>query len=406
MIPMADGKVVGPFDRTRDVNVIMTVVHPQPVKGLGNLCIFNKAEAATLAPTKSATSQDKTASGDKQTDATTSQSSTSTSRAFSKELSNTDRMNGLLSRKVDSATGAVYREYKNLDAVEVDYPTDTPVYKKAAAYFAQDNHSDKIAVMDYPDGKIEDSLKDFWTFDWTFGIFSTDVLNDETVLVSNIFEANQDHFLVLQTDDLEEFNKYHGQNFTIGLKHDTVEPMSAAFVGAIATLPVGQTDWKFKTLKGITPDEVTTQERSGIDSAHAIGYIISDGLPETSEGFSLSGEYIDLLHGEIFVKTYVASDLVNLLHKNEKLSYDESGVGMVKSTVEMRLLDCFNRGIIAERGNTGKGDYEVTSTPAAGQSKEDKSKRHYGGVGFTYRASSSIHTLTINGTVESDTILS
>ncbi|RVU70037.1 DUF3383 family protein [Lactobacillus xujianguonis] len=415
---MADGKVVGPFEHTRDVNVIMTVVHPRPVIGLGNLLILNLAEAATLNKTKpkdvAPASADDTPQGSqpKNNDSTNTQAgsndqgSAPKSRAFSNVLSNSDRMNGLLLRKVDTATGSMYREYSNLDAVEVDYAKGTPVYKKAAAYFAQDNHSDRVAVLDYPKDKLEDSLKNFWTFNWTFAIFSENKFSDETVLASNIFEANQDHFLVLQTDDLGTFNPYYGQNFTIGLDHDLDEPMDAAFVGAIATLPVGSTTWKFKALKGITPDEVTVAERAGMDSAHTIGYIISDGRPETSEGFTLSGEYIDLLHGEIWVKTYVGSDLVDLLHKNNKIPYDAEGIRMIKSTIESRLLDAYNRGIIQEIGETGKGDYVVTTTPREEQSLQDKSKRHYGGASFTYHASSAIHTITVNGVVNSDTIMS
>lgn len=157
MIPMGNGKVVGPFDRVRDVNVITAVAHPQAVKGLGNLAIFNKAAAAVLKKDTSVVKTDRSTTDTKTADNTNTDKGSDTTktsdRAFSNELSNEDRMNGILLRKVDEATGAVYREYKNLDAVEVDYPADTAVYKKAAAYFAQDNHSDRVAVLDYVDGK-------------------------------------------------------------------------------------------------------------------------------------------------------------------------------------------------------------------------------------------------------------
>lgn len=415
MIPMKDGKVIAPFDRVRDVNVITTIVHPQSVQGLGNMVILNKAAAAKLATNAPAAQSDNTPVKDDKAHAsggttdkpnnTTPAPTPASDRSFSDELTNDDRMNGLLSRKVDQATGALYREYKNLDAVETDYDSNTAVYKKAAAYFAQDNHSDRVAVLDYVDGKLEDSLKDFWNFNWTFAIFADNSIGDETILASNIFEANEDHFLVLQTDDLGKFNLYYGQNYTIGLKHSLAEPMDAAFVGAIANLPVGPTTWKFKTLKGITADNVTTQERSGIDNAHAIAYIISDGLPETSEGFTMSGEFIDILHGKIWTTARISNDLVDLLHKMSKIPYDNSGIGMVKSSVEASLLAARDQGIIANT-NTGKGDYTVTATDRDAQSKDDLSKRHYAGITFSYRPTSAIHTITINGVVRSDTILS
>ena len=43
--------VVAPFERVKDVNVIMTILHPQPLIGLGNLLLVNKVDKpATLKP--------------------------------------------------------------------------------------------------------------------------------------------------------------------------------------------------------------------------------------------------------------------------------------------------------------------------------------------------------------------
>ena len=129
---------VAPYDRPMDVNVVMTVLRPQPVKDLGNILLLN------------ATSADPNAGG-----------------TLSDTLNSTDILNGLLLRKTDKTTGSIYREYKNLDAVAVDYKEGTPVYKKASAYFAQSNHSDRIAVLDYNKSKAYEALKAFWYFNWT-----------------------------------------------------------------------------------------------------------------------------------------------------------------------------------------------------------------------------------------------
>lgn len=391
-IAMANGQVISAFDKNTDVNVITSIVHPQVVKGLGNLVILNKVtEKATLATTSTDTPKEGTPT---------------TGRAFSNELTITDHMNGILLRKVDTATGAVYREYKNIDAVVTDYSKDTAVYKKAQAYFAQDKHSDRIAVLDYIEDQAQDTLKDFWTFNWTFAILAENELSDTTVLLSNIFEANKDHFLVLQSSGPTDFNKYYGQNYTIGLAHNPNEPMDAAFIGAIANLPVGETTWKFKTLNGITADNFTSTEIDGLNNAHVLAYVVRDGLPEVSEGFTLSGEFIDLLHGELWIKTNVADKLVKLLRNNDKIPYDHNGIAIVQSTIEGVMLEGYHRGIIAERGETGKGNYTVTVSPKEDQSAEDLSRRHYGGASYRYHASSAIHTLTVNGVIDSDTIMS
>ena len=377
---------VAPYDRPMDVNVIMTVLHPQPIKGLGNILLLNATTAATNGDS---------AGKDGKTPAQT----------LPDTLSNTDRLNGLLLRKTDPATGAIYREYKNLDAVAVDYKEESAVYKKATAYFAQPKHSDRLAVLDYDKSRAYDSLKAFWYFNWTFGVCVDNTIDDSTVQLSNIFEVNKDHFLVLQTEDLSKYTQMMGQNYTIGLKHDLNEPMDAAFVGGIALNDVGSITWKFKQLEGITPENLTSQELAGINNIHAIAYEEMMGKGQTSEGTTLSGEYIDLLHGVMWVQTECQSRLQKLLQDNGKIPYEARGIAMINATITDVLNEAYQKGIIATDDTTGRAMFSVTTTPRSEQSREDLSARHYGGVSFEYHASSAIHTVTVNGTVDSDTII-
>lgn len=381
---------VAPYDRPMDVNVVMTVLHPQPIKGLGNILLLN---ATTVAANSDSTGKD-----DKSAQKTPA-------KTLPDALSNTDRLNGLLLRKTDPATGAIYREYKNLDAVAVDYPEGSAVYKKATAYFAQSKHSDRIAILDYDKSKAYDSLKAFWYFNWTFGVCVDNTIDQSTTQLSNIFEVNKDHFLVLQTDDLSKFTEMSGQNYTIGLKHDLNEAMDAAFVGAIALFDVGQTTWKFKSLQGITPDNLTSQELAGINNIHAIAYEEMMGRGQTSEGTTLSGEYIDLLHGVMWVQTTCQSRLQKLLQDNGKIPYEAQGIAMIRSVITQVLNEAHDKEIIMTDEHSGSGMFTVTTTPRSQQSREDLSARHYGGVSFEYHASSAIHTITVNGTVDSDTIM-
>ena len=329
---------VAPYDRVLDVSVVMTVIRPRPVVGLGNLLILNPKT-----PAQPADGQTQPAS-------------------LSDKLSDTDRMNGILMRKTDTATGAIYREYKNVDAVAVDYPEKSDVWNKASTYFAQSNHSDRVAVLDYDPAKTYDALKAFWYFNWTFAIQAVSKLDQSTVDLSNIFERNQDHFLVLQTNDISEYDNYFGQNYTIGLKHDIAEAMDAALVGANATLTVGSITWKFKELVGITPELLTSNELSGINRCKAIAYVEVNNRGETSEGWTLSGEYIDVLHGILWVKTNVQGKLENFLQENGKVPYEQRGITQLSGVVTQVLEEAYEQGIILTDPITGKGDYSVDTT--------------------------------------------
>lgn len=375
------GSTIKAYDRISDVDVIMSVIRPQMAVGLGNLLLIN--------------SQAKPVESGANTQAQT----------LSDTLTSEEIENGLLLRKTDKNTGAVYREYKNLDAVKIDYTDNEAILMKAESYFTQDNHSDRIAILDLPAGKEQEALGAFWFFNWTFAIRAKSD-DDKAALttLSNIFEANKDHFLVIQTNDVSLLNGLQGQNYTIGLKHDLSEPMDAAFVGAIATLPVGSTTWKFKTLQGISPESLTANELNSINKVNAIAYTTVFGKDQTTEGKSLSGEYIDTLHGIIWVKNEMQAQLEKLLQSNNKLPYDQTGINMVLATATQVLTKAFEKGIILTDDN-GKADYTVSATPRQQQSAQDLSDRHYGGLSFTYHASGAIHSLTIHGSVNSDTIL-
>lgn len=455
---MVDSKTtIAPYDRISDVNVIMTVVHPKPVVGLGNLLILNavtgsestnkKPDAPTIGDNGTKTQPTQPDGNDQSTQPTDKKESgsdteskddgsqktsvsdakfqtvnvkslmsslaekktdTPSQKALPDESSNEGRLNGLLMRKTDPATGAMYREYKNLDAVAVDYKEDTDVWKKASAYFAQDYHSDRVAVLDYDPSKAYDALKAFWYFNWTFACLSksTNDPSDFEALktLSNIFEVNKDHFLVLQTTNLQLYVELTGQNYTIGLEHDIDQAMDTAFVGAIATRQIGATTWKFKELHGIQTEKLTTQELAGINNVHAIAYTEVRGRGETTEGWVLSGEYIDLLHGVLWVQTEMSGQLEDLLQTNSKIPYDQSGINMISGVASRVLEEATQMGIVLT-DDKGKGVYTVTATPREDQSAQDLSARHYGGMNFVYHAGSAVHTITVHGTVNSDTII-
>lgn len=373
-------ETVSAYQRFSDVDVIMDVVRPTRIVGLGNVLILNPNTAQMTNTTNT---------GEKNADGLTS----------------ADYENGVLLRKTDAKSGASYVEYASADAVGYDYGETGDIYNKAQAYFAQANPSDRIAVLTYDPAKVYDALEAFWYFNWTFAVQVTSKIDDASLSLSNIFEANKDHFLVLQSADPSVYANYKGQNYTIGLVHDLSEPMDTALLGSTALLTVGSTTWKFRNLVGITPDLLTVNELKGINEYYAIAYVEVAGQGETSEGTALSGEYIDTLHGILWVKNEMQNRLEKLLQNNNKIPYEQSGINMISGVATQVLQQAYEQGIIMTNETNGKGDFTVTATPRSAQSRDDLSKRHYDGLSFTYHASGAIHTITVHGTVNSDTIL-
>lgn len=365
------------YDRISDVDVIMSTINPQPRVGLGNMLVIN----ALPAPTQGETPE-----------------------TLSDTLTEEEIRDGLMLRKTDKATGAIYREYRNLEAVKTDYSANADVVAKAESYFAQENHSDRIAIVDLPNGKEVEALGAFWYFNWTFGILAKSDDNKQLLTtISNIFETNQDHLFVYETHDPLVYQALQGQGFTISLYHDVAEPMAAPFVGENATKEVGSITWKFKHLNGVTPESLTVNELKTINKGNAIAYTTVLGRDQTTEGKVASGEYIDTVHGIIWVKNEMQSRLQKLMQENDKVPYNQTGINMILAVATGVLNQAFEQGIIQADAN-GKPDFTITAKPREEQSEQDLSDRRYGGIAFNYHASGAVHSLVIHGEINSDTI--
>lgn len=359
--------------RVSDVVVKLTVASPTAVTGLGNLMIITQTGASVPA---NATAND-----------------------------------GLLTSITDSNTKSAFKTYASLDVLAKDYPSGTGVYEKAAAYFDQENASDRISVMSYASGKAEDSLRAFWNQDWTFAVWdgngSTDTasatLADQTT-AATLFEAQEDHILVLQREQASDLASMAvGNDYTIGCVHSLSEPMDAALVGACASLTVGSITWKFKELHDVSPEDLTAGQVTAITAAHCIAYANVHGRAQTTEGTVLSGEYIDEIHGEIWVKNNLEANLESLLQSNPKVPYDATGIAMIQGVVTSTLQTATDQGIVLLNDN-GKGDFTVSATSRSAQSATDLSSRRYAGCTFRYTPSGAVHTVEVNGVVDSTTV--
>ena len=368
------------FSRVSDVTVKLAVSSPAAVTGLGNVMII-AAQATTTTTT------------------TTTAGAATTGNATGGATVD----DGVITSITDSTSGAVFKTYPTLDVLAKDFDSSTNVYKKAKTYFDQENPSDRISVLTYQSGKATDALGAFWNADWTFAVLADN--KDTNILdIANVFEANEDHLLVIQVENASDLATYKSLNYTIGCVHKNDEAMDAALLGRCASLTVGSITWKFKDLKDITPQNVTAGEKAAIDAAHGIAYITVHGKNQTSEGFVLAGEYIDEIHGEIWVKNTMESTLENLLQVNDKVPYDAAGIAMVQGAVNAVLQTATDQGIVLT-DKDGKGQFSVAATDRLAQSAADLSARKYAGCSFTYKPSAAIHTVEVNGTVDSSTIL-
>lgn len=327
-----------------DITVTIDVEHPAPVIGLGRIAIFTPADVGVTEPS--------------------------------------------------------YKEYTSLEALKVDFAEDTEVYKNAKANLDQQNAAEKFSVLTYVAAQTDAALDKFFDKEWNFALMPGATEADKLAVANKIL-SNKFKFLVNQTSDLATLVPFGTNRRVINFYHTNEgEYLASAVLGDVANLTVGKATWKFrKNLIGITPIDIDRGKLSEIHAAGANAYVMKAGIPSTSEGLTASGEYIDNVHGEDWIKANTESSLQNILLENDKVSFDSAGFALVNAGLTSVFEQATKNGIVAKNeDNTGKYTIaipEITDVPV-----QDRIDRILNNLNPSYVPDGAIHEMTVHVTAK------
>ncbi|ADF83474.1 tail sheath [Lactobacillus phage LBR48] len=224
--------------------------------------------------------------------------------------------------------------YSSLDALEIDYAEGTDIYKVAAAYYAQPNAGTTIEVITYTKsttdtetkattGGISAAAAAYFFSAWHFAVVIGDNDADQLEL-SNYIEEQNFKFLVAEFPTPDAAKAYTNKR-TINLIHKaTTDNFPVAFLGRVANQTVGSVTWKGKgDLVGVEVDDLSYPEYAAIEAAHGICYVVKGTKAVSSNGWTASGDWIDVLHGSDWVKVNIESSLQDLLNTQDKITFDD-----------------------------------------------------------------------------------
>lgn len=172
-----------------------------------------------------------------------------------------------------------------------------------------------------------------------------------------------------------------------------------ALIAKCSSKPVGSYTYKNQVLKGVYPDEALT--KSELDKYHENNvntFVKKAGYNVTSEGVCLNGEYIDIMDSRDWLITQIQYQEQQALIVNDKIPYDNTGIGMLESICVNVLQAAFENGIVATDDN-GEGAYTVNFKPRSETKASDREKRKYVEGNFSFELAGAIHALVINGTI-------
>lgn len=178
----------------------------------------------------------------------------------------------------------------------------------------------------------------------------------------------------------------------------------AAWMGVCFTFDPGEETWKFKTLSGITADNLTSTQRSAAQGKDCNLYVNVGGIDMTQEGVMSSGEYIDVIRGVFWVEARMSERIFSKLVNLPKIPFTNDGIAIVEAEVRAVLengirVKLLSNDPLPDNERNDKSPYRIIAPKVNEISTNDKATRLLPDVKFVARLAGAIHKITINGIV-------
>ena len=302
------------------------------------------------------------------------------------------------------------RSYGSLKELEDDgWESTDAVYKMANAIFAQNPSVSRVVVgrADSGDETVAASLAAIQAEDnsW-YGLAVDQTFASDVSSIAAWVEANKKVGFYWTTDpdvvdatkntDIASVLKGMAYDRAVVIWHPTpttgVDYPDAAWMGEGFPYEPGSSTWAYKTLKGITPDNVAGKETT-LQNKNCNYYSEVGGVNITQEGKVASGEWIDIIIGTDWIEARLRESVYSAFVNNRKIPYDDTGIAVIEGLVKGVLNEAASKGIL-------QADSIVVTVPKyADIPTADKIARKLPDVNFTALYQGAIHRTTINGTI-------
>jgi hypothetical protein len=171
---------------------------------------------------------------------------------------------------------------------------------------------------------------------------------------------------------------------------------AAAWMGGMLPTDPGAGTWIYRTLAGITVDALTGGQATNADTKRANHYTNLGGINVTRQGYSSSGEFLDVTHFVDFlfarIQETIFAALAQASASGKKIPYTDAGVDVVRGLI----LSVLTRGI--QQGGLAADPAPVVTAPKVTDvDPADRAARILPDVNFTATLAGAIHKLQIEG---------
>lgn len=177
-----------------------------------------------------------------------------------------------------------------------------------------------------------------------------------------------------------------------------------AWVGRVAPTTPGKATWKFKRLRGVNPVKLKTQHRTNLrnKACNCYTYLVGKALPQTWEGQTADGNFIDATRGDDWVDDDMKKGIAEVLAGNDIVPMSDAGINMIEAPMRATLDRAVANGIYLGEGvdEDGISLAPTISVPKIGQiTNADKAQRLLPDMKWSAHRSNAVHKVKTTGTV-------
>ena len=303
------------------------------------------------------------------------------------------------------------RSYGDLNALADDgWAESDAVYKMAQAIFAQNPCVSRIVVgrIDSDDLDMAASMAAIQAEDnsW-YGVVIDQALASSQQALAAWVEANK-RFAIMWTSDSDTYDATKDTDLASFLNAATYDRTAvifhtapaagddypdAAWMGEGFPYAPGSSTWAYKTLKGVTKDNITPTKETVLSSKNCNYYSEVGGVNITQEGKVASGEWIDIIIGTDWLEARLREAVFAAFVNNRKVPFEDDGITVVQGLVKGVLMEGADAGILQ------KDSISVTVPKYKDVPQADRVGRFLPDVKFTALYQGAIHRTKISGTI-------
>ena len=163
----------------------------------------------------------------------------------------------------------------------------------------------------------------------------------------------------------------------------------------------GTETWHMKEHATIVPSALSTDQKKKLDEQHINTFLRYAGANITIGGYTLAGEWIDVIRFRDWLKSEMQINVFNALKVNRKVPFTDDGIGLIEGKMEETLKRGQDIGGIApteyDADDNEIPGYTVTVPRASDLTEAERKSRKLTGCRYTARLAGAIHAVEIEG---------